>query len=104
MNRNLTVLLITVIFTTNAAISQNATQKITDTNTPLHAMQPDYPVPYGAPDQKDIIATIDRLYNYIDASTPPVIKDSKTGAVITDLPKLTGDAVFEPGVFSLVSY
>jgi len=104
MNKKLTVLLIPVIFATIPVLCQDPTQKITDTNTQLHALQPDYPVPYGAPDQKDIIATIDRLYNYIDASTPPVIKDSRTGAVITELSKTTVDAVFEPGIFRLVSY
>lgn len=104
MKNNLTVLIISVLFFSYPVLCQDTPQKITDTNTQLHALQPDYPVPYGAPDQKEIIATIDRLFNYIDASTPPVIKDSKTGAVIADLSKLTGDAVFEPGVFRLVSY
>jgi rhamnogalacturonyl hydrolase YesR len=53
---------------------------------------------------EDIIAVLDRLYTYLDASTPARIIDSKTKAEITDKTKLTANAVFEPGVFRLISY
>jgi rhamnogalacturonyl hydrolase YesR len=85
-------------------LSQTIPQKVTDSNTPLHALQPDYPVPYGPAKAEDITAVLNRLYSYLDASTPAKVIDSKTKAGINDLTNLTGDAVFEPGVFRLISY
>jgi unsaturated rhamnogalacturonyl hydrolase len=83
---------------------QTIPQKITDSNTPLHELQPDYQVPYGPVKAEDITAVLNRLWSYIDASTPAKVIDSKTKAEINDLTKLTTDAVFEQGVFRLVSY
>jgi len=93
-----------IFFALTPAFSQTATQKITDSNTALHALQPDYPVPYGPMKSEDIIAVLDRVYTYLDASTPARIIDSKTKAEITDKTKLTANSVFEPGVFRLISY
>ena len=95
------ILICTISFTLNA---QTAPQKVTDTNTPLHALQPDYPVPYGPGRTEDIKAILNRIYTYLDYSTPVKVIDSKTSAEITDMKKLTGDAAFEPGVFRLISY
>jgi rhamnogalacturonyl hydrolase YesR len=79
-------------------------QKITDTNTPLHALQPDYPVPYGAQKPDDIKAVLDRIFNYLDASTPPRLVDRQTKAPLADPVNLVPTASFETGVFRLVSY
>ncbi len=35
-----------------------------DATAPLHALQPDYPTPYGAPAVADIQKTIDRVFTY----------------------------------------
>ena len=84
--------------------AQTAPQKVTDTNTPLHALQPDYPVPYGPAKAEDIKAILNRIYTYLDSSTPAKVIDGKTKAEIADMTKLTPDAVFGPGVFRLISY
>jgi hypothetical protein len=84
--------------------SQTTPQKVTDSNTPLHALQPDYPVPYGPAKAAEITTVLNRIYSYLDASTPAKVINSKTRAEINDLTILTGDAVFEPGVFRLISY
>jgi len=83
---------------------QTVPQKVTDSNTPLHELQPDYKVPYGPVKAEEIIEVLNRIYTYLDISTPPKVIDSKTKDEITDLTKLTGDAVFEQGVFRLISY
>ena len=88
-----------------AVIGAQATnQKVTDTNTPLHLIQPDYPVPYGPPKSGDIISVLNRIYNYLDASTPAKMIDRQTNAEITDLSKVTASSVFAPGAFRLISY
>jgi unsaturated rhamnogalacturonyl hydrolase len=76
----------------------------TDTNTPLHALQPDYKIPYGITKPEDIKKVMDRVRDYLDAVTPPVIVNSKTGAVINDYKKPVRDAVLKPGDFRLSSY
>lgn len=84
--------------------AQEAAVKITDTNTPLHAMQPDYTVPYGPAAAEEIKAVLNRLYNYLDASTPARMIDRDTKAELNSGDGLTRTAIFEPGVFRLISY
>jgi len=86
------------------AISQTTPSKITDSNTALHLLAPDYPVPYGPMKTEDITAVLNRIYTFLDASTPPKMIDRQTKTEITDLSKLNANAIFEPGVFRLISY
>ena len=81
-----------------------AQQPHNDVTAPLHLMKPDYPTPYGKPSVEDITKVLNRVYTYLDAATPAKIVNSKTGEEITDLKKLTSDAVFAPGDFRLTSY
>ena len=84
--------------------SQVTPVKVTDSNTPLHLLPPDYPVPYGPMKTEDITAVLNRIYTFLDASTPARVIDRQSKNEITDLAKLTSDAIFEPGVFRLISY
>lgn len=93
-----------ILFQSIPILSQTTSRNVTDSNTPLHALQPDYQVPYGPAKAEDIIAVLNRIFAYLDTSTPAKVIDSKTKAEINDLTKLTADAVFEPGVFRLISY
>jgi unsaturated rhamnogalacturonyl hydrolase len=85
-------------------LSQTTPVKVTDSNTALHLLQPDYPVPYGPVKSEDISAVLNRIFTYLDASTPAKIIDQQTKTGITDMTKLTSGSVFEPGVFRLISY
>jgi unsaturated rhamnogalacturonyl hydrolase len=98
----LTVLLIFIL--SLELYPQTSQQKVTDSNTPLHELQSDYKVPYGPVKAEEIIEVLNRVYTYLDLSTPPIVIDSKTKDEITDLAKLTGDAVFGQGAFRLISY
>lgn len=84
--------------------AQNVPVKVTDSNTALHALQPDYPVPYGAPQTEAVKVVLDRIYNFLDASTPARMIDRNTKSEIKDLANLNAESVFEPGVFRLISY
>lgn len=75
-----------------------------DTNTPLHMLQPDYNTPYGTTRPEDVKAVLDRLFNYLDAVTPPQIINQKTGVVINDMKKPDKEAILKPGDFRLQSY
>jgi rhamnogalacturonyl hydrolase YesR len=85
-------------------LSQVSLTKVNDSNTPLHLLPPDYPVPYGPQKTEEIAAVLNRIYTFLDASTPAKVIDRQSKNEITDLAKLTPDAIFEPGVFRLISY
>jgi hypothetical protein len=60
------------------AMSQTTPAKVTDSNNALHLLQPDYPVPCGPVKTEDLIAVLNRIYTYLDASTPAKVIDSQT--------------------------
>ena len=37
----------------------------TDATTPLHQLQPNYPVPYGIPKREDVAAVLDRVNAHV---------------------------------------
>jgi rhamnogalacturonyl hydrolase YesR len=86
------------------AFSQTTAQKVTDSNTALHLLPPEYPVPYTPVKAEDVLAVLNRIYTYLDASTPAKVIDRQTKAEISDLTKLTSEANFQPGSFRLISY
>jgi unsaturated rhamnogalacturonyl hydrolase len=101
MKTKISLILLMLAFLSGTAISQNPQQKVTDSNTALHALPPDYPVPYGPVKSTDVVAVLDRLFTFLDASTPPKVIDNQTK---TEISGLKPGAVFEPGVFRLISY
>jgi len=104
MNYRLTVstlLLAVILLPVNA---QKKSTKINDSNTPLHFLQPSYPVPYGKLTVAGVKADIDRVFNYIDAETPARVVNRKTGKEITDYTLIDADAQLERGSFRLASY
>ncbi|WP_439334910.1 glycoside hydrolase family 88/105 protein [Thalassobellus sediminis] len=75
-----------------------------DTNAPLHALQPDYPIPYGVRSVEDITKTLDRVYSFLETNTASKLVDNKTKEEITNLEDLSENTIFEEGVFRLTSY
>jgi unsaturated rhamnogalacturonyl hydrolase len=96
-------LLLIFFFGSNVS-AQNIPAKGNDTNTPLHALQPDYKIPYGKTKPEDVKQVTDRVLQYLDAVTPAQLINSKTGEVITDMKKPDKEAVIKPGDFRLNSY
>jgi hypothetical protein len=85
-------------------VVQAQNTKGNDSNTPLHALQPDYKIPYGKTTTQDVKQVMDRVLLYLSEVTPTQLADRKSGAVITDLKKPVRDAVVKPGDFRLTSY
>ncbi|MBN1413475.1 MAG: glycoside hydrolase family 88 protein [Bacteroidales bacterium] len=86
------------------ACSQIKKSAITDSNTPLHTLQPDYPVPYGVMQTAHIKAVLDKVYDYLNEVTPVKIIDRPSGKEITDIAMLDEKSVFAGGDFRLISY
>lgn len=79
-------------------------QTQTDANTPLHLLKPDYKTPYGKPDIGEVTAVLDRVYNYLNGSTPATLIDKETGRDINDFSGIDQNTIFKPGDFRLISY
>lgn len=78
-------------------------QKANDVTAPLHALKVDYPTPYGAPQPDAVKAVLDRVYNYLDGTTPTGLVNRKTGEAIA-LNAVDTNTVVKPGDFRLTSY
>ncbi|MDN3669481.1 glycoside hydrolase family 88 protein [Echinicola jeungdonensis] len=77
---------------------------LTDTNTPLHLLEPDYPVPYGHPEEKEVKEVLDRIYKYLDSTTPAAILSEEGGESLTDYSQVDEKSVLSQGDFRLLSY
>src|SRR5687767_5044276 len=80
-----------------------AQNKGNDVTTPLHALQPDYKVPYGAPTPDEVKRVLDRIYNYLDAATPVQLVNKRTGNSV-EISTADSNTIFKEGDFRLVSY
>lgn len=104
MNRRISFLLIATFLVAHTAFAQRNETKANDSNTPLHLLQPDYPVPYGKVEIADVTKVLNRIHGYLDGVTPPNFMNSKTGEKLTDLSKIDSNTVLQKGDFRLVSY
>lgn len=94
-----------LVFTLSLSVSCFVkAQRPNDVSAPLHAMQPDYPVPYIIPTQAAVKTVLDRVYHYLDSVTPPQFINRNTGAVVTDISKPDTNIIFRPGDYRLTSY
>lgn len=82
----------------------SAQEPVNDVTSPLHAMQPDYPIPYGAQSIQEITVTLDRVYNFLETNTASKIINSKTNNEVTNLKNIDENTILEPGAFRLTSY
>jgi len=109
-SRHLTVGLLGLTLLTNTSLlaqkapTKTAPAKANDTTTPLHLLQPDYPVPYGKTKAEEVKQVLDRVYTYLDAATPAQLIDKQTNAAVSTSGKFNPNAVIKPGDFRLTSY
>ncbi|MEO7310713.1 MAG: glycoside hydrolase family 88 protein [Chitinophagaceae bacterium] len=75
-----------------------------DVTAPLHALKPDYVTPYGAPSPEKVKETMDRVFDYLNATTPAKYMDRRTKAEVTDLAKIDTNTVLATADFRLSSY
>ena len=66
--KTISLILLLVIFCSTVAPQQ---QPQTDSNTPLHRLKPNYPVPYGLIKAEEIATVLNRVHAYLDQVTPP---------------------------------
>ena len=87
-----------------AQATETEAQGANDVTTPLHAMKPDYPVPYIIPEQASVKVVLDRVYHYLDSVTPPEFINRVTKATVRDASRPDTNLIFKPGDYRLTSY
>ncbi len=75
-----------------------------DVTSPLHALTPQYPVPYTIPKIEDVKTFLIKVYNYLDTVTPFQFINRQTNEVIKDLNTIDTNTIIKPGDFRLTSY
>lgn len=95
--------LIPVLLLLAAAVNMHA-QQVNDNTTPLHLMKPAYKQGYGIPSAKEVKQTMDRVLQYVDAETPAVLVDQRTGREVTKLSDIDENTQLKQGAFRLTSY
>ena len=80
----LTLGIITVLGVSSCQQASQSVASANDTNTPLHLLTPDYSIPYKEWNITEIKQCLDRIFSYLDQTTPPRVIDRKSGKEITD--------------------
>jgi len=70
----------------------------------LHALTVTYPTPYRAMETAEVKVVLDRVFGYLDRTTPAELISKNSGAAVIDLSRADPDAVLKPGDFRLTSY
>lgn len=101
----LKILLATI--TSSLIVCQNTIgQNQTDSNTPLHLIQPEYHIKYEIPNKENIIKVLDKVHTYLESTTPTILIDLDTKTEITDFKKIKSqdNIGFQRGDFRIISY
>lgn len=86
------------------ARDKNKSAEVNDFNTPLHLLQPDYPVPYGIPQEEEVTDALERVLTFLEKSTPMNVIDGKTKQPVTDYSQIKAGDRLQQGAFRLASY
>lgn len=100
--RRLHLFLLTIVLS-HCGIVSLGQNRGTDVTAPLHALQPDYKVPYGAPSVDSVKKVLDRVFNYLDAATPVELVNRRSRQPVA-INKADTGTIFKQGDFRLVSY
>ncbi|MBC7827999.1 MAG: glycoside hydrolase family 88 protein [Chitinophagaceae bacterium] len=91
------------VFLLQLSLSTFAQNRGNDVTTPLHALRPDYKIPYGAPTVDSVKKVLDKIFSYLDAATPVELANRKSGEAVA-ISKADTATIFKQGDFRLTSY
>lgn len=96
------IVCLVLLLVTQPVYARQAPQ--TDATTPLHRLQPNYPVPYGIPPPEEVAKLLNLIHAYLDETTPTGFVNARTNAPLTDFNLIDRDTTLRRGDFRLVSY
>ena len=97
------ILAVLILFPIGLFAQNQPAKPQNDASAPLHLMQPDYVTPYNVPTAVEITKVLDRVYNYLETTTPTQLIDA-SGAELSDYTKVNAQTKFKQGDFRLISY
>ena len=98
------ILLISLlVFISTGLFAQKNITNANDNNAPLHAPQPDYPTPYQVPSPASIMASVNRIFGYLEQATPKNMVDGN-GNVWVKGQAYNEQVKFAKGDFRPISY
>ena len=77
--------------------------KITDSNTPLHLLQPDYEIPYEIPLAKQLASQLEKILLYLENATPVGLVNGNNKQ-LEDYSEIDIKTKLKQGDFRLMSY
>ena len=77
---------------------------LNDANTPLHLLQPNYPIPYTPPTIEAVTKTLHHIHSYLDTVTPPLLINEQKGTLVEDPSQIDSNTILKKGDYRLVSY
>lgn len=94
-----------IIYTLSLLIlsQQLVNAQATDATAPLHASKPDYVTPYVVPTKESVKTVLDKVYNYLEKSTPAQIVNKQTLQPVA-ISAIDTNTIFAKGDFRLTSY
>ncbi|MGR3811812.1 glycoside hydrolase family 88/105 protein [Jiulongibacter sp. NS-SX5] len=100
----LTKIALLLLIGINTTLAQRNVTNANDSNTPLHLLKPDYPVPYGIPAKEEVKNALDRILHYLEEATPYALENAQTHEKVTDYSKINEQTELLKGDFRIVSY
>lgn len=104
MKTYLLILIISVLCLNSCQKSTTSSPQINDSNTPLHLLAPDYNFSYKEWSVEEVKRYLDRIFVYLEESTPARVIDKETGKEITDYTQINQHSQLKQGDFRLASY
>jgi unsaturated rhamnogalacturonyl hydrolase len=102
MNKMKSIVMFTCLLLAGMLYAQPKTGN--DVTAPLHAMKPDYTVPYEPMSKEGIKKVLDKVFSYLDAVTPAQMINKQTNEEVTDIGKLDSNTTLKQGDYRLTSY
>jgi rhamnogalacturonyl hydrolase YesR len=66
--------------------------------------EPAYPFSYAPAETQEIKAVLDRVLHYLEAASPPTLRDEETGTLVPDGAPLPSRVGLASGTFQIISY
>jgi unsaturated rhamnogalacturonyl hydrolase len=95
---------IKIIFASILLFNTVIAQVKTANDALLHAMKPEYTVPYEPMQKEEIKKILDKVFSYVDAVTPAQMINKKSNELVNDVSKIDSNTVLQQGDFRITSY
>jgi rhamnogalacturonyl hydrolase YesR len=102
--KNMRKFLIIVSLSCLGLVPKNSCAQNVNAATKLYLTQPEYTTPYGETTPEKIKSVMDRVFAFLEQTTPMGVIDKNTREPITDYKKIDRNSIIKQGTFSITNY